>query len=112
MTALSNTTSWRSWRLPELACEQSIITLGVSPADMKTMDHSERIGDAKTALLVDDNDELRDAVREYLEEEGYAVTTAAEAEAALHATPDCATTGEPIAASGRRCAATHPTTYE
>ncbi len=37
----------------------------------------------KTALLVDDNDELRDVTLEHLEEKGFRVTVAASAEAAL-----------------------------
>ncbi len=41
------------------------------------------MNDAKTALLVDDNDELRMATGEVLEELGYAVTAANRAEAAL-----------------------------
>ena len=39
----------------------------------------------KTTLLVDDNDELREATREHLEDKGCAVTAAASAEEALRA---------------------------
>ncbi len=41
------------------------------------------MSNAKTTLLVDDNNELRDATREHLEEQGYQVTAAAGAEQAL-----------------------------
>ncbi len=48
---------------------------------------------AKTVLLVDDNDELRSATSEYLDELGYRVTAAADAEEALGAAPAGATAG-------------------
>ena len=46
------------------------------------------MSDFKTALIVDDNDELRIATGEYLEDLGYAVTVANDAEQALRAVPE------------------------